>query len=186
MRWERHQIWIYDITHFTRAGRGAYAIMDVVTRKWVATVVTAEESATQVEVVFCDALDAEGLWEAIEAHHNAGEDPAEPILLAMSDNGPQMRAGTTREFFALCSIAAHYGRAGTPSDQAWIETLFGHIKTEWPHLEHITDPTVLRGELDVIRDDYNTRRLHTAIGYLTPNDEHGTCRPMSGVVAVRG
>ena len=74
-------------------GRVAYAIMDVVTRKWVATVVTAEDSATQVEVVFCDALDAEGLWEAIEAHHHAGEDPAEPILLAMSDNGPQMRAG---------------------------------------------------------------------------------------------
>ena len=43
----------------------------------------------------------------------------------MSDNGPQMRAGTTREFLALCSIAARFGRPGTPTDQAWIETLFG-------------------------------------------------------------
>ena len=51
----------------------------------------------------------------------------------MSDNGPQMRAGTTREFLAMCSIAARFGRPGTPTDQAWIETLFGHIKTEWPH-----------------------------------------------------
>ena len=179
VRWERHQIWIYDITHFTRAGRVAYAILDVVTRKWLATLVTAEETATQVEVVFCDALDAEGLWEAIEARQRtsdgadpAGADPAEPILLAMSDNGPQMRAGTTREFFAMCSIAAHYGRPGTPTDQAWIETLFGHIKTEWPHLEKITDPNVLRTELDIARDDYNTRRLHASLGYVTPNDEH--------------
>ncbi len=171
VRWERHQIWIYDITHFPRANRVAYAILDVVTRKWLATLVSVEETATQVEVVFCDALDAEGLWEHIEARQ-ANSDDAEPILLALSDNGPQMRAGTTREFFAMCSIAAHYGRPGTPTDQAWIETLFGHIKTEWPHLEQITDPNTLRTELDTVRDDYNTRRLHASLRYVTPDDEH--------------
>ena len=37
IEWRRHQIWIYDITHFPRAGRVAYAILDVVTRKWLAT-----------------------------------------------------------------------------------------------------------------------------------------------------
>ena len=52
IEWKRHQIWIYDITHFPRAGRVAYAILDVVTRKWLATHLTAEETATQVEVVF--------------------------------------------------------------------------------------------------------------------------------------
>ena len=105
IEWKRHQIWIYDITHFPRAGRVAYAILDVVTRKWLATHVGIEETATQVEVVFTDALDAEGLWERIEArwadgarHADGDGDPDEPILLVMSDNGPQMRAGTTREF----------------------------------------------------------------------------------------
>ena len=77
--------------------------MDVVTRKWLATHLTAEETATQVEVVFTDALDTEGLWPAVEARQaqraRHGDDSDEqPILLAMSDNGPQMRAGTTREF----------------------------------------------------------------------------------------
>ena len=180
IEWKRHQIWIYDITHFPRAGRVAYAILDVVTRKWLATHVGIEETATQVEVVFTDALDAEGLWERIEArwaddarHPDDGDgDPDDPILLVMSDNGPQMRAGTTREFWALCSIAARFGRPGTPTDQAWIETLFGHIKTEWPHLEQITDPNVLRTELDNARHDYNTRRLHASLGYVTPDDEH--------------
>ena len=163
IEWRRHQIWIYDITHFPAAGRVAYAILDVVTRKWLATHLSVEESATQVEVVFTDALDAEGLWERIEARwtdgarHSDDEDPAEPILLVMSDNGPQMRAGTTAEFWALCSIAARFGRPGTPTDQAWIETLFGHVKTEWPHLEQITDPPTLRAELDNARGDYNTR-----------------------------
>ena len=104
IEWKRHQIWIYDITHFPRAGRVAYAILDVVTRKWLATLVTAEETATQVEVVFAQALDTEGLWPVVEArqaerarHGDDGSDgDQQPILLAMSDNGPQMRAGTTR------------------------------------------------------------------------------------------
>ena len=90
----------------------------------------------------------------------------------MSDNGPQMRAGTTREFLAMCSIAARFGRPGTPTDQTWIETLFGHVKTEWPHLEKITDSNTLRAELDNARHDYNTRRLHASLGYVTPDDEH--------------
>ena len=204
IEWRRHQIWIYDITHFPRAGRVAYAILDVVTRKWLATLVTAEETATHVEVVFTEALDTEGLWPAVEARQaqraRRGDDGSDgdqqPILLAMSDNGPQMRAGTTREFLALCSIrealfkfsanrrgttreflalcsiASRFGRPGTPTDQAWIETLFGHIKTEWPHLEKITDPNTLRAELDIARHDYNTRRLHASLGYVTPDDEH--------------
>ena len=177
IEWRRHQIWIYDITHFPRAGRVAYAILDVVTRKWLATLVTAEETATQVEVVFTEALDTEGLWPAVEARQadrarHGDDSDQEPILLAMSDNGPQMRAGTTREFLAMCSIAARFGRPGTPTDQAWIETLFGHVKTEWPHLEKITDPNTLRAELDNARHDYNTRRLHASLGYVTPDDEH--------------
>ena len=146
IEWRRHQIWIYDITHFPRAGRVAYAILDVVTRKWLATLVTAEETATQVEVVFTEALDSEGLWPAVEARQadrarHGGDSDEEPILLAMSDNGPQMRAGTTREFLALCSIAARAGPAPP-------RTRHGsrHVKTEWPHLEKITDPVLVRCE----------------------------------------
>ena len=70
-------------------------------------------------------------------------DPARPVLLAVSDNGPQMTSGSTREFLAMCAIAQHFGRPGTPTDQAWIESLFSHIKADWPHLELIRDPAVL-------------------------------------------
>ena len=73
---------------------------------------------------------------------------------------------------AMMAIAQHHGRPHTPTDQAWIETFFGHIKHEWPHLLDITDPALLETELDRIRIDYNTVRLHEAIGYVTPHDEH--------------
>jgi hypothetical protein len=57
-------------------------------------------------------------------------------------------------------------------DQAWIESLFSHVKGDWPHLDRITDPAVLRAELASVRDEYNTSRLHAGIGYVTPDDEH--------------
>ena len=170
-------IWIYDTTHFTRAGVAVTVIEDLVSRKWLCEVVSAEETSTQVQVVFTDALEAEGLLELVQARQDglvdpARDDPSRPVLLAMSDNGPQMTSGSTREFMALCAIYQHFGRPGTPTDQAWIESLFGHVKAEWPHLLAIRDPAVLRAELALVRERYNGVRLHAGIGSVTPNDEH--------------
>lgn len=94
------------------------------------------------------------------------------VLLAVSDGGPQMVSGTTREFMALHALALHIGRPGIPTDQAHIESLFGHVKTEWPHLEQTQDPRTLDVALEEIRVEYNTVRLHAGIGYVTPDDEH--------------
>jgi hypothetical protein len=100
-----------------------------------------------------------------------GGDETRPILLAVSDNGPQTTSGSTREFMALCAIAQHFGRPGTPTDQAWIESLNGHLKSEYPHLLAIRDPATLRAELAIARAHYNSVRLHQGVGYVTPNDE---------------
>jgi transposase InsO family protein len=189
LEWKPNRVWAYDFTHFTRAKRAVVAVMDMVSRKWLATVCSAEETSTQVEVAFLAALEVEGLLDQIDARDTAQlraallsgyadqlsevvEGGQVPLLLAVSDNGPQMRSHSTREFLAGVHIAQHFGRPHTPTDQAWIETLFGHVKGEWPHLEKITDPGVLAAELDRVRDEYNTVRLHASIGYVTPEDEH--------------
>jgi transposase InsO family protein len=189
LEWKPNRIWAYDFTHFSRARRAAIAILDMVSRKWLTTLVSAEESSVQVEVAFLAALDAEDLLALADARASAAlrcalaagnrdtvraavDDGQVPLLLAVSDNGPQMRSHTTREFMAAVAIAQHFGRPHTPTDQAWIETLFGHIKGEWPHLEKITDPAELAAELDRVRTEYNTVRLHAGIGYVTPDDEH--------------
>ena len=117
-------IWIYDTTHFTHAGVAATVVEDLVSRRWLAEVVSAEETSTQVQVVFTEALEREGLLELVSARQDGlvdptVDDPARPVLLALSDNGPQMTSGSTREFMALCAIHQHFGRPGTPTDQAW-------------------------------------------------------------------
>jgi transposase InsO family protein len=173
-----NQIWIYDTTHFPAAGMAVLIIEDLISRKWLTEVVSVEETSTQVELAFTAALEAEGLMAAVEARHDDGrvdlaeDDESRPILLAVSDNGPQMTSGATREFMALCAIAQHFGRPHTPTDQSWIESLNGHIKAEYPHLLAIRDPATLRAELKITRKHYNGVRLHAGIGYVTPNDEH--------------
>jgi len=186
IEWKPGRVWCYDFTHFTRARRVTVAVMDVVSRRWLSTLVSAEETSTQVEAAFLAALDEEQLAERIDtrllAALRAGTaTPAEldgpdadgvPVLVAMSDNGPQMRSHSTKEFMAACAIMQRFGRPGTPTDQAWIESLFGHVKSDWPHLEKIRDPGELAAELDRVRVEYNTVRLHAGIGYVTPDDEH--------------
>ncbi len=177
-----NSIWIYDSTHFTACGMTVLIIEDLISRKWLTHLASVEESHTQVENAFTAALEAEGLLEAAldRAQDRAGTEPVDPdaadglapILLAVSDNGSQMISRDTRTFMTLLAIAQHFGRPSTPTDQAWIESLNGTIKTENPHLLAITDPAVLRAELDIIQVQYNSVRLHQGIGYVTPNDEH--------------
>ncbi len=195
--YRRNSIYIYDVTHFAGCPKHAvFAVMDLVTRKWITELVSIEETSTQVQVVFMDALEAEGLLELVEARQDAPPpdplsldadvDVLPPVLLAVSDNGPQMTSADTRAFMAMCAIAQHFGRPGTPTDQAWIESLFSHVKADWPHLDRIRDPEVLRAELAVVRHDYNTVRLHAGIGYVTPADEHDGRGPRIRAARKRG
>jgi transposase InsO family protein len=175
-------IYIYDFTHFAKLpGWCAIAVVDVVSRYWLSTVFSTEETSVQVENAFIDALEADGKgWlledalvvEQLAAGQIPDNDERVPMLLAVSDNGPQMRSAQTAQFMAIARIAQHFGRPGTPNDQAWIESFFGHLKGEHPYLDGIDDPAVMRTELDARREHYNNIRLHEGIGYVTPADEH--------------
>jgi putative transposase len=189
LEWKPGRVWACDFTHWSRARRASIAILDVVSRRWLATLTSAEETSNQVETCFLAALEAEQLLDDADQRATAALREAiasgekdkvgdlagggqVPLLLAVSDNGPQMRSVSTREFLAGVAIAQQFGRPHTPTDQAWIETLSGHVKGEWPHLEKIRDPGELDAELDRVRAEYNRVRLHAAIGYVTPDDEH--------------
>ena len=178
--WERNRIWIWDATHFTRAGRVAYAIVDVVTRYWIGYLLSSEQTSTQAQLLFARALedqhllaeDGRPLAAADDGLPTAGDEDRLPVLIAWSDNGTEMTAIDTRKFMALMAITQHHGRPGTPTDQAHIESFFSHLKGDWPHLVTIREAAVLDSELARIRKEYNTIRLHASIGYVTPDDEH--------------
>jgi hypothetical protein len=98
IQWRPNQLWCWDATHFTVCTISpiVYGIIDVVSRKWIATLLCSEATSTQVKVVFLAGLDAEGLMAGLEWRLDHPEDvdlndPVPPILLAVSDNGPEMR-----------------------------------------------------------------------------------------------
>jgi putative transposase len=166
-------IWSYDTTHFTGAGVAATVVEDLVSRKWLAEIVSAEETSTQVQVVFTDALERQGCWRGSPPARTAWSTPPPmtppgQCCWPSATTHRQMTSGSTREFMALCAIHQHFGRPGTPPTRRGPGSLFGHVKAEWPHLSTIRDPAVLRAELAVVRERYNGVRLHAGIGYVTP------------------
>lgn len=176
------QIFIYDFTHFRGLSTWcAIAVVDVVSRKWLSFEFSPEETWVQVQNAFIDALETDGkgwlledaaLAEQLASGQVPDNDERLPVLLAVSDNGPQMRASKTAEFMAIARIAQHFGRPGTPNDQAWIESFFGHLKGEHPYLDQISDPAIMQAELEIRQEHYNNVRLHEGIGHVTPEDEH--------------
>ena len=91
--WEPNRIWIWDATHFTRADRSVYAIVDVVSRFWIETLVTTEQTSTQVQLLFSLALGSQGLLDPegrpLRRPYPSVEDQQGPVLVASSDNGPR-------------------------------------------------------------------------------------------------
>lgn len=101
LEWAPNRIWCYDFTHFSRAKRCVIAVLDVVSRYWLATLVSAEETSTQVEVCFLDALDSQGLLQIIdqresvelqEALRSGDPDTIETVIAEQKDQVPLLLA----------------------------------------------------------------------------------------------
>ena len=67
--WAPNRISDWDVTHFSRARRCAFAIIDMVSRKWIDTLVSVEETSTQVKVIFEQVLTTEGLVDLLTPEH---------------------------------------------------------------------------------------------------------------------
>src|SRR5690606_2738359 len=90
------RVWVAPSTF--RRVLAAHGLVLMVSRYWITTLVSPEETSSQVRVVFDQALLEEGLDELLtDARLDLDvDDPDRPILLAVSDNGPAMTSIDTR------------------------------------------------------------------------------------------
>ena len=94
-----------------------------------------------------------------------------PGLIHHSDRGIQYAAGSYRQVLAGSGISPSMSRKGNCWDNAPMESFFHTLKTERVHHRvYATRDQARRDLFQYIEGFYNPRRLHSALGYLSPDE----------------
>jgi putative transposase len=150
------QVWLADITYIPTGEGWLYlaVILDLFTRKLVGW---AMREHMRVELTMA------ALTMAIQRRRPG------PGLVHHSDRGSQYAAGDYRKILQAATITQSMSRKGNRWDNAPMESFFGTLKTERVHQGDYPDRDAARRDLFAyIEGYYNRRRIHSALGYITP------------------
>jgi len=93
----------------------------------------------------------------------------QPGLLHHSDRGGQYAGKKYRQMLARARMPQSMSRADNCYDNAFMESCFGTIKTELEMQPYETHQIARKEVLEYLRY-YNTRRRHSSLNYMTPED----------------
>lgn len=150
------QVWLADLTYIPTGEGWLYlaAVLDLHTRKIVGWSMR-ETLHTEIAL--------EALTMAIKRQ------PPSPGLIHHSDRGIQYAAEAYRRVLAGFGITPSMSRKGDCLDNAPMESFFHTLKTERVHHRiYATRADARRDLFQYIEGFYNSRRLHSALGYLSP------------------
>ena len=152
------KVWVADITYVaTREGFLYLAfILDVHSRRIVGW---AMENHLRTEIVV-DALQM-AIWRRKPA----------PGLVHHSDQGVQYTALSFSERLREVGITPSMGRTGSALDNAMAESFVSTLKAELvSRMEFPTRQAAKTAIFEYLETFYNTRRLHSSLGYRSPAD----------------
>jgi transposase InsO family protein len=104
-----------------------------------------------------------------------------PDLVHHTDRGGQYAGAEYRGILVRAGMSQSMSRADNCYDNAFMESCFGTIKTELEMCPYASERIARKEIPDYIRY-YNTRRRHSALEYLTPEEFeslHSSSRAMS-------
>ena len=150
-----NQIWVGDITYVPLVG-GDFLYLAMLMDRFSRRIVGWDLQDHMRETLVIAALRA-----AIRIRR------PKPSLIHHTDRGGQYAGVDYREMLARAQMSQSMSRVADCYDNAFMESCFGTIKTEL-EMEPYENQDIARKEIpDYIRY-YNTRRRHSALGYLTP------------------
>lgn len=154
-----NQVWVGDITYIaTEEGWLFLAIfLDLFTRKVVGF---SSDDNMRVELV----------TNALEMALGR-QDVKDGELLAHTDRGSQYAAEDYRKKLSAAGIVASMSRKGNCWDNAHCESFFHSLKTELVYRTNFkTRKEAMQAIFEWIETWYNRQRLHSALGYMSPQD----------------
>lgn len=157
------QVWCWDITYLPGPVRGTffflYLILDVWSRKIVGARVFAEENAECAAQLFVQTCIRHGV---------------EPDGLVLhSDNGGPMKGSTMLATLQWLGVVPSFSRPHVSDDNPYAEAIFRTLKyaPEYPNRPFASLEEAQRWVEEFVRW-YNTRHLHSAIRFVTPDQRH--------------
>lgn len=84
------------------------------------------------------------------------------------DNGPEFRSKHTQKWAEKQGIKLHFIDPGKPIQNAFVESFNGKFRDECLNDNWFGDIQEARATTDLWRNDYNTERPHSSLGYRTP------------------
>lgn len=150
-----NQCWVGDITYIPLVG-GDFLYLALLMDLFSRRIVGWELRENMRETLVISALRA-----AIRARR------PQPGLIHHTDRGGQYAGGEYRKILARAGMLASMCRAANCYDNAFMESCFGTIKREL-EMKPYRDRQLARQEIPGYLRYYNTRRKHSALGYVAP------------------
>jgi putative transposase len=91
-------------------------------------------------------------------------------LMIVSDNGTEFTSRAILAWQEDRGVEWHYIAPGKPVQNAFVESLNGRFRDECLNEHSFRGLHMARRIIEAWRDDYNTRRPHTSLGGLTPDE----------------
>jgi putative transposase len=99
-----------------------------------------------------------------------------PAVIFHSDRGSNYTSAQFANTLRKLNIRQSVGRTGICYDNAMAESFFGALKNERVHrTQYPTRQHAINDVARYIELRYNSKRLHSALGYKTPREVHNEC-----------
>ena len=87
-----------------------------------------------------------------------------------SDNGSEFTASVIRSWLEKLELEVLYVEPGSPWENGYVESFNSRLRDEFLSLEEFENLRSARSLTVRFRQDYNDRRPHSSLGYMTPSD----------------